>query len=325
MDQTLIFAYLNGHLDAQQRQTVEQWRIASPKHEQEFQSIKEVWQAAQPAPAPPKNIDLAWEKVTHRITTKESPKLQRIVLWRSIAAVAAVAVGLISYFGLSYYAQQNEPILVTNDSDLPYRITLPDGSTVWLRQTARISYPKNFNTHERTLSLEGEAYFKVKHNPEKPFIVESADSRVQVLGTSFSVINDIKRSRQQLYVETGKVAFYRQGGSDTLILKPGQQASFDEQSNKFSSIEPAADNVLAWPFGTIIFNDTPLKKAIPRLEKYFDVSINYAPPELGECLFRGNFKNPTLEEIFEIFEFVFEAEISKTNEDEYMIRGTPCD
>ena len=161
-----------------------------------------------------------------------------------------------------------------------YRLTLPDGTKVWLNAASAITYPTVFTGPQRKVTITGEAYFEVTSDPAHPFIA-TVDDRytVQVLGTSFNVDGYMDAGTMNTTLLQGSVRVMADLGlgprnNPDDILKPGQQLRI---GNKSATLVPTADidKVMAWKNGVFDFDDMPLKEAMHQIERWYDVEVIY--------------------------------------------------
>ena len=190
-----------------------------------------------------------------------------------------------------------------------YRITLPDGSKVWLNAASSLQYPAKFEGHERKVALEGEAYFEVTKNEDQPFIVESQGQHIEVLGTEFN-INAYKDEPQALTtLVQGSVRLYTTDESEKVILKPGEQAAVTGGTVHVVKVEPS--EYTAWRKGQISLNQADLSAIIRQIERWYDVQfdIEYMPP--SEPLFGVLKRNVQLSEILEALELHYQVKFKR--------------
>ncbi|GGH30558.1 DUF4974 domain-containing protein [Sphingobacterium alkalisoli] len=154
-----------------------------------------------------------------------------------------------------------------------YKITLPDGTVAWLNAASSLRYPTSFTGSKREVDLTGEAYFEVKSDPEKPFIVRSAGQEISVLGTEFNVNTYDGASRQVTTLIQGRVALKNSISQQTQVLAPGQQAVVSGAKTAIQHIEDALDYA-AWKDGYIILDAVHLQDIIPQLERWYDVTFD---------------------------------------------------
>lgn len=182
---------------------------------------------------------------------------------------------------------------------IPYgaktKITLPDGSAVWLNSGSKLSYPSVFNG-DRLVRLDGEAYFEVIKS-KVPFQVSTQFGQVEVLGTSFNVKSFSNEEFQTTLVE-GSVRLNGFGGSHAL-LKPGEQASFSENS-KLEIKKVNSEMFTSWKDGKLIFYREPFSKVAVRLERWYNVDIEIEDEELNNLWFTGTIEMETFTEFMEL-------------------------
>jgi len=150
-----------------------------------------------------------------------------------------------------------------------YRLTLPDGTQVWLNAASSITYPAAFTGKQRNVRISGEVYFEVVKNKELPFMVSvDGGADVEVLGTGFDV---------NAYTDEGSVKTTLLEGSVRVckvVLKPGQQAQVSQQ--KVSVVNNVdIDKVMAWKNGLFNFQDVSLREVMRQLERWYDIEVVY--------------------------------------------------
>lgn len=153
-----------------------------------------------------------------------------------------------------------------------YKLTLPDGTDVWLNAASSITYPTSFTGKERTVSISGEVYFEVAKDKNKPFYVKSGDQTIEVLGTHFNVMayKDEDEIKTTLFEGSVRIS---ENNSES-IIKPGEQA----RVTKNGGIEISTANVddaLAWKNGYFKFNRVDIKFIMRQLARWYDVDILY--------------------------------------------------
>ena len=154
-----------------------------------------------------------------------------------------------------------------------YRITLADGTTVWLNAGSKLEYPSVFTGSTREVSLEGEAFFEVAQDGTHPFIVHTEKQRITVLGTSFNIHAYADESESTTLIN-GKVRVNSEG--NTLLLQPGQQALLDGSGQL--RLDPDADleEVAAWKNGYFQFNKADIRQIMQQLSRWYNVDVEYA-------------------------------------------------
>ena len=165
-----------------------------------------------------------------------------------------------------------------------YRLVLGDGTKVWLNSASSLSYPVQFAEKERCVELDGEAYFEVTPDPERPFIVKSGDVQTRVLGTAFNFSAYRGENASTITLLTGKVAVSAPGHAERVLL-PGQQLKYDAENRKTVIKEVDAEDFVVWKDGLFLFNDCGLEEIIPRLSRWYGVTFHYDREKFGDLKF----------------------------------------
>ncbi|MDL2319645.1 FecR domain-containing protein [Alistipes sp. OttesenSCG-928-B03] len=179
-------------------------------------------------------------------------------------------------------------------------LMLADGTRVMLNSGSTLRFPIDFTGDDRRVSLDGEAFFEVTHNPEKPFIVNTHKSYVQVLGTSFNVCSYESDNRTVTTLTEGSVMFV--AGDKSVTLLPGQQAILGKEG---SVAKKAVDTWLytAWKEGVIAFNQERLEDLMIRLSRLYDVDVEWGSQACRDELYSGKISRyDDVEQVLEILE-----------------------
>ena len=136
-------------------------------------------------------------------------------------------------------------------------VTLADGTTVWVNGKSTLTFPSHFSSRTRTVELDGEAYFDVRKNPEKQFIVSTAhQSAIKVLGTKFNVKAYKEADEVITTLVEGKVNFEFNNASQQpqyIVMAPGQKLVYYSQNGKTELYTTSGERELSWKDGKIIF------------------------------------------------------------------------
>jgi transmembrane sensor len=183
-----------------------------------------------------------------------------------------------------------------NEVIIPYgkksNLVLDDGTKVWLCAGSRLAFPTVFNGKKREVYLDGEAYFEVTHMPDRPFVVNSREVSIKVLGTRFFLSACSSDEKIVTVLMEGSVALNENTSlgfaRKDVILEPGQKASFDK-SNKKISVEPVDDVkfYIAWTKGWFFFSKENLFTIFNKLERYYNIKFVYDKSFLSDDLISG--------------------------------------
>lgn len=288
----LIQKYIAGETTAEEDLRVEQYLKENPAEDSEVLLSEK---------------DEIGQRIRQRVLANTTRKPVKIGWWAAAAASVALLAGVFwynapkrgAYFpalnSIWTWNDDSEGFAVSNTSHKPQRLTLEDGSVVILQPNSRISYPEHFGERKRTVYLHGEAFFQVKRDVTKPFIVSTENLATQVLGTSFNVKSYDGAGSIEVQVATGRVSVYETSESKTaskngFILTPNQKVVFDKESRKMElgivknpvAVKPAEAGV------RFEFAEIPAMDVLALLEKTYGIDIVVEGDVLRNCLFTGD-------------------------------------
>jgi transmembrane sensor len=187
------------------------------------------------------------------------------------ATVVKTANGQLVYNGADNGEQKVSYNTMSTPRGGQYKLTLPDGTDVWLNSASSITYPTAFVGNERKVTITGEAYFEVAKDKTKPFHVKAGTQDIEVLGTHFNVMAYTDEDAIKTTLLEGSVKVSGNGSSG--ILKPGEQSV---NTNGDLQIGPAAvDEAMAWKNGYFKFNRVGIKYIMRQLSRWYDVDVVY--------------------------------------------------
>lgn len=181
-----------------------------------------------------------------------------------------------------------------------YNIILADGTKVYLNAVSSIKYPTQFNGDKRVVELEGEAYFEVAKNKNKPFIVKSNNQSIEVLGTHFNVHSYNNESVVKTTLLEGSVAVTYK--NQKAILKPGQQSDISDNFSKIKVKEVDPEEAVAWKNGRFKFDNADLKNVMRQLERWYGIKVEYRGNVSDVRFNGGTFRNKNLSEVLKVLE-----------------------
>ena len=189
---------------------------------------------------------------------------------------------------------QNERTPEMNQLIIPYGKTselwLADGTRVYLNAGSRLVYPEFFVDKTREVLLIGEAFFEVNHDEEHPFIVQTTDLRVRVLGTQFNISAYPTDNIIETVLTEGSVQLKQNNSgifTETTNLSPNQLAAFNRDSKEITVKTVDTDNYTLWKEGLFKFESTDLSRIVKKLERYYNISFRYNNPLLGTIKISG--------------------------------------
>lgn len=222
-----IAAYLSGHLSVAERDALDRWVKASKENEQLFNEAKTIWNHSNLKVAlPTDETEADWLMLKERID-KEDGEF-RMLSWFNSSGMLKIAASIILLIGIAYIfiwpGSDHIRLQAENETEAFY---LPDSTHVWLNAHSILEYDDTYGAADRTVRLQGEGYFKVKHNATSPFIVNTKSTQTKVLGTSFTLREDSLAT--MLIVVDGIVSFAAQKDvTKKITVKAKEKATFKD-------------------------------------------------------------------------------------------------
>lgn len=310
MEETILLSYLNGELSDQESEEVEEWVDRSDENHRLLEQVYYTLTLAQRSEAyEAADVEAALKTFRSRVdkknmvaSVKRTSSERMRLLWQRYGGTAAAFLGgLILAVGvlMGVYGE-NSHYEVSTAMGQRARVILPDGTSVWLNSSTQLSYESGWLSRERKAYLKGEAYFEVKRNVLKPFVVSSQGVRTQVLGTKFNVRARESEHKVATTLLSGSVQMYCGGQTDARqVLKPGETMVVDTEkgiSELYAYNCP--EEVLLWIKGDLCFTACPLGKIAESLSKVYNVKFTFSDSQLKEKRFTCLFKtDSSLEEI----------------------------
>jgi transmembrane sensor len=314
-------------LDVKALHRLETWRALPGALEAETIMYK-TWEAAEGySTAFEPDMDVAWEQFSSRMLAGDNnrfektpaPRQRRIRLW---IAAAAGLIGIIFFTWLNRPLQPEFSIrTITATEATPLEVVLPDGSWVALQYGSSLTWPEPFEKAvPRSVTLLGQAYFKVNRDPQKPFRVEGDFAYAEVLGTAFNAVVT-QGGGFEITVEEGKVSLV--GGRESVILGVGQRGIL-RADGSISTASDASGNALSWFHGELKFRNAPISEVLESLSRHFGVRIEANAERLKGCSFTGRFMDLTFSEVIATLELTFGSKVIMTSEGQYVLEGGSC-
>lgn len=169
-----------------------------------------------------------------------------------------------------------------------FKVTLEDGTVVWLNAQSQLYYPDLFDGNERRVKLMGEAFFEVTKNPDKPFYVETDKQTVRVYGTKFNVCSYAEDPIVYTTLLTGSISLkLNMGNNSELILTPGHQALLERTTSSVNVHTVDAESVTSWHNGRFVFDDQNLDQIMRTLSRWYDFTYEFCNKSLKSTVFMG--------------------------------------
>lgn len=284
INEELKAKFLAGECTEEELQQIKEWLKNSPQDKEEIFRMEKMSDKLKAQFMPKSQIRQAEERLMAHIQKQEAEQEAEhhahvVRLWRRAAAVAVVCV----LGGLAWFYSQHNSLrhvqmqLVTTGADNDTTLVLPDGTKVWLNKLSALKYPKEFDSDNRVVEIEGEGYFEVTKNPHQPFIVESEVMSVKVLGTVFNFRIDKQQQRATVSLLEGKVKVVGNHDEGTIELKPGQKACVDARLGNLTVSENDVYQDAMWHERKTAFSNANVSDIAKLLEKIYHIQVVVDP------------------------------------------------
>lgn len=252
------------------------------------------------------DVDRNWAQLEGRIRREEWGHR----LYQGLRGMAVILLlPLLILSGYLYYqlrewqTMPTEQVELTTAYGVISKVTLADGSEVWLNSGSTLVYPRRFDGQQREVYLSGEAYFKVESDPAHRFDVKTADGlTVSAYGTEFNVQAYAEEPEIKATLAKGNIIVKQQDTKADRDLNPGEQLLYSktEKSMNLQAVSLLAET--AWREGKLVFRRTPMEEVAKQLSRHFNVDIRLQGEEIYGYSYSATFTTETLTEILSLLE-----------------------
>lgn len=289
MNWELLIRYVNNEATEQEIETVQAWL----EERTENKLILKQLQAKQAQATEPVKDDVVqneWTKLLDRMFEEPGSKKKGINKLYTITGIAATVLlaCFLGWFGMRNNTKTSSPVLVKSLTERR-EVILPDGSEVFLAPNSSLQISGVFNADKREVTLTGEAFFNVKHDTKKSFIITTSNHlKVNVLGTSFNVYSR-KGANEQVKVATGLVGVV--AGNGTTLLKAGEQLQYALTTKAVTKSRVDLRDAQSLQNGTLYFNNSSIAQVAEKLHRYYNVDVQVAQSAAKHGAFTGEMKD----------------------------------
>lgn len=350
MDISLLAKYLSGECTEEEKRAVKSWASENKENQDFMHMMKEIWDVEpkdefQPrltagyrqvkkrvqqdqsnsATSFPDTHHGSEQKSSYRVNKTSHPDNRRAFIKPFVLTAAAGILLLITIFSLLQYLPQQSD---SADSEMQKletargeqaSFTLGDGSKVVLNADSRLKIAAGFDNGLREVYLQGEAYFEVAPDQDRPFIIYSKQTFTRVIGTKFGISAYPGDRKVQAVVEEGHVLFGIQAdlgkGTESTELKANERAEVEEDGTITQhSLKSPIEQYLGWKEGKLVFDKAPLREIIPKLERWYNITLDLETTDLGERLMTATFQEQSLTEVLNIIALSLDLSYTRPND-----------
>ena len=332
MNKGLLEKYCTNSCTEEELNSVLEWFDGSVRTPEGKSLLFKIWEEL---PDEESNIlidfDFILDKIHHKVNMDQTKRLldeagQNLIKYKRrkhfinvLTRAAAILMFPVFSFGLymsfKYQSTRHDQVSVNqayneifSSVDAITKVTLPDGSNVWLNHSSSLKYPAIFHGPTRNVELKGEGYFEVAHNPKIPFIVKTGEIQIKAIGTTFNIMAYPDEDRIETSLINGRVELRRTEPDGNVIplleMKPSELAIFQKSNDEISSRTIDDDRYFSWKEGKLVFNKEPISEVVKKLSRWFNVEIRIKDPELLELTYTATFVHETLPQVMELMAIV---------------------
>ena len=298
MNKEILIKYLNNSCSAKEFEELVDWVMKNAQNKEGKSWSFEHWKMFEPE-LKEKNkgkYSALLDKIHHEINLKHrGSEVNKVIILSKVARwfSRAAAILFIPLLGVLFYLLSNSNFQTDKFTDLAVDsleviapigsrtvVQLSDGTEVNLNYGSKIKYPRNFTGDTRGITLEGEAYFNVAHNPDRPFIVKTGKLNVNALGTEFNVLAYPDNDIVETTLVNGKVVLEQNEGNGNTkaigAMVPGEHMSYNLNSGKITCNKGSVNKYIAWKDGKLVFDNEPITGVTEKLGRMFNVDFEVA-------------------------------------------------
>lgn len=279
MNKELLHTYFSGESTEKEEAQIMNWAEASSENYRQYLEERKLWNAI----------------LIHYTKKDTAPSVQsnniQLNIWKAISVAATVATLIaMSWIYIHDFRTDRKMQAVIVPPGQRVQLILEDGTRVWLNSKSKLTYPASFGNNTREVTLEGEGFFEVTRNKEKPFIVKTHKYDVKVLGTTFNVYAyNTKRSSFETSLLQGSVDVISTENSNRhILLKPHEKVTEENGVLQKSTIENL--DRYRWKDGLICLDDEPFVDLMRKFSIYYDIQIKIENPTVRDYHCTGKFR-----------------------------------
>ncbi|WP_461532845.1 FecR family protein [Sinomicrobium sp.] len=300
MDDEILIRFVKGQLFGKEKSEVINWIRRSEANQEHYNMLVARYSASQ---FNSKSLDTikSYQKVNRATRRFKPTDIQKTLGAAAVLLIGVLLFGVLKPDTLDVFdGGDGQLVRAVTPRGVSRTVTLPDGTVVQLNVDSELSYPKEFQDSIREVHLIGEAYFEVKRDEQRPFVVYAGEMNVRVLGTSFNVRSYRNDSEIKTTLVEGSVKL-ENNNMKPIILEPMQTALFDRSEKQLDIRDISVEEAVSWKSGKLVFKGTPLKDVLEDLERKYDVHFRVDDSSLYDNLFTGTFDNLSVEEVLRVF------------------------
>lgn len=303
----LLAKYFSGEASIDERSLVESWRGESKENAQVFFDSKIVWIGTDKSEVSRPDI-LA--SILENVQEKKGFQFylsNNVWLKYAAAAVLILAIGL---------------LFILNQTNQSYQTqTLADGSEISIHGDAQLKVVSMSNEVREVRLLDGKAYFSIKRDESRPFIIHTDNATVKVLGTSFLINTD--KADTEVCVESGLVELIKAGGDLSVKLEKGEMGYVSEANKGIIKKPNDNPNYLAWKTKVLVFKNSEMSEVKRVIEEVYGISVEIDNPTFNDCKLTAKINKKKIKDAIEIIARTFDVDY-EIKDNKVVLKGSGC-
>lgn len=291
----IILCYLQKNSSPEEQELLLQWLEESKVNRQYFRSLKDAHDLGKfDINFRNSQVDQQWKKFEKQIERKNKKRDISRYFTPFLRYAAVFILGIISFQAILYLSKKDEnktfnTTIIEAGIGERSKITLPDGSKIWINACSSIAYDNQYGNTDRQVYLKGEGYFEVHTDTLKPFLVHANKFTYRVTGTSFNVYSFDDENETSIALLEGGVTIEYNNFSRELL--PGQVFNFNKESRRYTVTTVDVNRLSSWRKGELIFDNITFEELAKRLERNFNIQFVFENNNVRKHSFGGSFRN----------------------------------
>ncbi|MCE5345333.1 MAG: DUF4974 domain-containing protein [Bacteroidales bacterium] len=311
----LVIKFLAGEITESEVEVLKSLLHKDAEYRRIFDQENEVWrETSDQIKLEYFNEDQGWNNISLRLGIGKNRNKPLFIISKRkfyVLAVAASVACLMAIFGLTFWLSGRQHFdqtlvattIVSTDEGEKAHIFLSDSTQVFINSGSTFKYNSDYNTEKRIVSLSGEAFFDVRTNPEKPFIVQLGKMTVSATGTKFNVLSYANDSRIETTLERGKIQVAIKG-QEFINVKPGQQVVYFTKTNKAIVQDVVTEVYTSWKENKLRLIDTPFEESLRKIARKYNVTFEIRNNDLLDLKYTATFIDESIEEVMQMLSSV---------------------
>lgn len=297
-----MLKFFSQELTEEEQLLFREQMIASEEERQQFNQLQFIFDATHTLQLEklPNHLSEAEKKIRKRLKRSTYAHSFRKIIMRAAAILILPLILCTIYLYAEWQSEKNSTTFnqVACLNGKVSLITLPDGSTVYLRNGSSLRYPNKFVNNQRLVELHGEGYFEVESDSNNPFYVQTHDgSRIKAYGTAFNITAHKEEDNITVFLERGALDFTLNNSENPVIIEQGIELVYHKKSGLFEKRAKQINECIDWINGKLVFTQAPMEEVAQKLSKHYHTDVIIEDKRLNKYFFDATFTDETIYQV----------------------------